>query len=168
MAMWHIQRVVVALGALALLTGRPVQAGTAAEALGEANHYFASILLQCRESWFLTDGSRNNVTGVTEFYDPLVTIRPQRRTEIDRLNRLDWKGEFVLLASAFRRYDFRQRQWEEWAEAADKRALVVPVEQRGGRWRMGRLKSDVVDIQEPLLRLETYTCESMTTQPPGP
>jgi hypothetical protein len=165
--MWSIPRVVVALGALVLLTGRPAPAGTAAEALGEANRYFASILLQCQESWFLTDGSRGKVTGVTEFYDPLVTIQPQRRTEIDRLNRLDWKGEFVLLASAFRQYRFQRGEWEEWAEAADKRALVAPVEQRGGRWRMGRLKSEVVDLQEPLLRLETYTCERMATQPPG-
>jgi hypothetical protein len=168
MALRCIPHMVVALCALALLTGSLAQAGTAAAALGEANHYFANILLQCGESWFLTDGSAGNVTGVTEFYDSLVTIRSQRRTEIDQLNRLDWKGEFVLLASAFRRYDFRQRQWEEWAEAADKRALVVPAEQRGGRWRMGQVTSDVVNLREPLLRLETYTCEHMTGRPPGP
>jgi hypothetical protein len=76
--------------------------------------------------------------------------------------------EFVLLASAFRRYRFPQQEWEEWAEAADKRALVVPAEQRGGRWRMGQVTSDVVNLREPLLRLETYTCEHMTGRPPGP
>jgi hypothetical protein len=163
-----IPHLIVALGALALSTGSVAHAAMAAEALGEANRYFASILLQCQESWFLTDGAKENVTGVTEFYDPLVTIRPQRRTDIDRLNRLAWKGEFVLLASAFRRYHFQQQEWEEWAEAADKRALVVPAEQRGGQWRMGRLTSEVVNLQEPLLRLETFTCERMTVHPPGP
>jgi hypothetical protein len=168
MAIGSIPQILVALGALALSTGSLAHATMAAEALGEANRYFADILLQCQESWFLTDGAREKVTGVTEFYDPLVTIRPQRRTDIDRLNRLHWKGEFVLLASAFRRYRFPQPEWEEWADAADKRALVVPAEQRGGRWRMGQLTSDVVTLREPLLRLETYTCERMTAQPPQP
>jgi hypothetical protein len=78
------------------------------------------------------------------------------------------KPQFVLLASAFRQYRFQRREWEEWAEAADKRALVVPAEQRGGRWRMGQVTSDVVNLREPLLRLETYTCERMTAQPPEP
>jgi hypothetical protein len=168
MAIRCIPQMMVALCALMLSTGSLAHAAMAAEVLGEANRYFADILLQCQDSWFLTDGAREKVTGVTEFYDPLVTIRPQRRTDIDRMNRLDWKGEFVLLASAFRRYDFQQQEWEEWAEAADKQALVVPAEQRGGRWRMGRLTSDVVNLQEPLLRLETYTCERMTAQPPKP
>jgi hypothetical protein len=168
MAIGYIPHIMVALCALALSTSSLAQATMAAEALGEANRYFADILLQCQESWFLTDGAREQVTGVTEFYDPLVTIRPQRRTDIDRLNRLDWKGEFVLLASAFRRYRFPQQEWEEWAEAADKRALVVPAEQRGGQWRMGQVTSDVVNLREPLLRLETYTCEHMTGRPPGP
>jgi hypothetical protein len=168
MAIGCIPRMMVAVCALTLSTGSLAQAAMAAEALGEANRYFANILLQCQDSWFLTDGAREKVTGITEFYDPLVTIRPQRRTDIDRLNRLDWKGEFVLLASAFRRYHFQQQEWEEWAEAADKRALVVPAEQRGGQWRMGRLTSEVVNLQEPLLRLETFTCERMTVHPPGP
>jgi hypothetical protein len=168
MAIGRIPHIMVALCTLVLSTGSLAQAAMAAEALGEANRYFASILLQCQESWFLTDGAKENVTGVTEFYDPLVTIRPQRRTDIDRLNRLDWKGEFVLLASAFRWYHFQQQEWEEWAEAADKRALVVPAERRGGQWRVGRLTSDVVNLREPLLRLETYACERMTAQPPGP
>jgi hypothetical protein len=168
MAIGRIPPLMVALYALVLNTGSLAHAAMAAEALGEANRYFANILLQCQESWFLTDGAREQVTSVTEFYDPLVTIRPQRRTDIDRLNHLDWKGEFVLLASAFRRYRFPQQEWEEWAEAADKRALVVPAEQRGGRWRMGQVTSDVVNLREPLLRLETYTCERMTAQPPKP
>jgi hypothetical protein len=168
MAIGSIPQILVALCALALSTSSLAHAAMAAEALGEANRYFANILLQCQDSWFLTDGAGEKVTGVTEFYDPLVTIRPQRRTDIDRLNRLDWKGEFVLLASAFRRYRFPQPEWEEWAEAADKRALVVPAEQRGGRWRLGQLTSDVVTFREPLLRLETYTCERMSAQPPQP
>jgi hypothetical protein len=168
MAIGRIPPLMVALYALVLNTGSLAHAAMAAEALGEANRYFANILLQCQESWFLTDGAREQVTSVTEFYDPLVTIRPQRRTDIDRLNHFDWKGEFVLLASAFRRYHFPQPEWEEWAEAADKRALVVPAERRGGQWRVGRLTSDVVNLRDPLLRLETYTCERMSAQPPRP
>ena len=168
MAIRCIPHLIVALGALALSTGSVAHAAMAAEALGEANRYFATILLQCQDSWFLTEGAREQVTSVTEFYDPLVTIQPQRRTDIDRMNRLDWKGEFVLLAAAVRQYHVQQPAWGEWAEAADKRALVVPAEQRGGQWRLGRLTSEVVTLREPPLRLETFTCERMTVHPPGP
>ena len=168
MAIGCIPRMMVAVCALTLSTGSLAQAAMATEALGEANRYFANILLQCQDSWFLTDGAREKVTGITEFYDPLVTIRPQRRTDIDRMNRLEWKGEFVLLASAVRQYHVQQPEWGEWAEAADKRALVVPAEQRGGQWRMGRLTSEVVTLREPPLRLETFTCERMTVHLPGP
>ena len=74
----------------------------------------------------------------------------------------------MLLAAAVRQYHVQQPEWGVCAEAADKRALVVPAEQRGGQWRLGRLTSEVVTLREPPLRLETYTCERPTAPPPEP
>lgn len=131
----------VTLACLSLAcTSLPGVSGSSAdaEARREAEKFWATQITKCGDSYFRKEVlKKDNYVLYYQMKDTEILVTPNKVTEADRLNGIEWKGSTTFRPKATRVWGTEKGAWYEWKRGpGGVPELTYGLKKVNGRWEV--------------------------------
>jgi hypothetical protein len=132
-----------------------------AEAKEEAEKFWATQTTRCGDSYYRKQilPEKDNYVLYFQMRDAEVVVTPNKVSEADRLNGIEWKGETSFRPKASRVWGTEKGAWYEWKPGmGNVPDLSYGMRKVNGRWAVNTEKSYVT---RGIIRYEPVKCSEV-------